>query len=201
MKIGIISDTHDDLSNVDKAISIFNREKVSQVVHAGDFVFPGVVERFRKLESAKLVGVLGNNDGEKLGLDKMFQKIGGELKKSDLAEIQDNDNKDLRIAVYHGTDEKLREAAIQSEIYDIFIHGHTHIKRLAQKGKTLILNPGTAHYNFPTFPAGWKGWIEDQPIEDQPTVIVYDTLRKESKFFSLSSSEQIPTDKLRIQTK
>jgi putative phosphoesterase len=66
MKIGIISDTHDDLSSVDKAISIFNSEKVSQVVHAGDFVFPGVVERFRKLESVKLVGVpKTNNDGEK----------------------------------------------------------------------------------------------------------------------------------------
>jgi uncharacterized protein len=201
MKIGMISDTHDDLRSVDKAISIFNREKVSRVVHAGDFIFHGVVERFRKLESAKVIGVLGNNDGKKFGLDKMFQKIGGELNKSDLAEIEDSDNKDMRIAVYHGTDEKLREATIQSEVYDLFIHGHTHIKRWAQKGKTLILNPGTAHYNFPTFPSGWEGWIEDQPIVDQPTVIVYDTLRKETKFYSLSSMDQIPSEKLVIQTK
>jgi putative phosphoesterase len=204
MRIGIISDTHDDLEGVQKAIDVFNKEKVSLVVHAGDYVFPGVVERFgglderfRGLESAKLVGVLGNNDGEKFGLLKKFEDIGGELKRSDLGEIEDEDNKNVRIAVYHGTDQNLREAAIQSGLYDVFIHGHTHVKRRAQKGKTLVLNPGTAHYNFPTFPpAGKKGWDEDQP-----TVIIYDTITKESKFFLLSNGQEVSPEKLeKLQT-
>jgi putative phosphoesterase len=189
LKIGIISDTHDDLNSIDKAISIFNREKVSRVVHAGDFIFPGVVERFRGLESAKLVGVLGNNDGEKLGLLKKFEEIGGELKRSDLGEIEDDDNKTLKIAVYHGTDQNLREAAIQSGIYDVFIHGHTHVKRWTQKRirisdkekKIVVLNPGTAHRNFPTFPSSGAGWNEDKP-----TVIIYDTKTEESRFLLLS---------------
>jgi putative phosphoesterase len=200
MKIGIISDTHDDLNSVDRAISIFNREKVSRVIHAGDFIFPGVVERFRKLESAKLVGVLGNNDGEKFGLLKKFEEIGGELKRSDLGEIEDDDNKDVRIAVYHGTDQNLREAAIQSGIYDVFIHGHTHVKRWAQKlikisdkeKKILALNPGTAHHNFPTFPPVGEGWNEDQP-----TVIIYDTITKESRFFLLLEyGQELSSDEL-----
>ena len=189
MRIGIISDTHDDLNNVDKAIAIFNREKVSRVVHAGDFIFPGVVERFRRLESAKLVGVLGNNDGEKFGLIKKFEEIGGELKGSDLGEIVDDDNKNLRIAVYHGTDQNLREAAIQSGVFDVFIHGHTHVKRWAQKQikisdrekKIVILNPGTAHQNFPTFPPLGAGWNEDKP-----TVIIYDTITRQIRFLLLS---------------
>jgi uncharacterized protein len=194
LKIGIISDTHDDLNSVDRAITIFNREKVSLVVHAGDFIFSGVVERFRKLESAKLVGVLGNNDGEKFGLLKKFEEIGGELKRGELGEVEDEDNKNLRIAVYHGTDEKLREAAIQSGVYDVFIHGHTHVKRWAQKRikisdkekKIVVLNPGTAHHNFPTFPpAGAAGWNEDEP-----TVIIYDIITKESRFFLLSEDGQ-----------
>ena len=193
MKLGIISDTHDDLSNVDSAISIFNREKVSRVVHAGDFIFPGVVERFRNLESAKLIGVLGNNDGEKFGLLKKFEEIGGELKRTDLGEIVDDDNQNLRIAVYHGTDQNLREAAIQSGVYDVFIHGHTHVKRWAQKQikfsdkekKIVILNPGTAHRNFPTFPPAGTGWDEDKPA-----VIIYDTITKEIRFFLLSEDGQ-----------
>ncbi len=189
LKIGIISDTHDDLNSVDKAISIFNREKVSLVVHAGDFIFPGVVERFRELKSSKLVGVLGNNDGEKLGLLKKFEEIGGELKRSDLGEIQDDDNKNLRIAVYHGTDQNLREAAIQSGTYDVFIHGHTHVKRWAQKRikiydkekEIVVLNPGTSNRNFPTFPATGAGWNEDKP-----TILIYDTITKEARFLLLS---------------
>lgn len=193
MRIGIISDTHDDLDSVDRAIAIFNRQKVSLVVHAGDFIFPGIVERFRALESAKLVGVLGNNDGEKFGLLKKFKEIGGELKITDLGEIEDEDNKDIRIALYHGTDQNLREAVIASGIYDIFIHGHTHVKRLAQKvtkiadkeKETLVLNPGTAHRNFPTFPPLGKGWYEDQP-----TVIIHDTITRASKFFLLTEHAQ-----------
>lgn len=193
MKIGIISDTHDDLNSVDRAISIFNREKVSLVVHAGDFIFPGVIERFRGLESAKLVGVLGNNDGEKFGLLKKFEEIGGDLKRSDLGKIEDEDNKNLRIAIYHGTDQNLREAAIQSGIYDVFIHGHTHVKRWAQKRikisdiekEIVVLNPGTANRNFPTFPSSGAGWSEDKP-----TVIIYDTITKESRFFLLSEDGQ-----------
>lgn len=201
MKIGIISDTHDDLNSVDRAVSIFNREKASLVVHAGDFIFPGVVERFRKLESAKLVGVLGNNDGEKFGLLKKFEEIGGELKRTEFGEIQDNENKNLRIAVYHGTDQNLREAAILSGIYDVFIHGHTHVKRLAQKliktsdkeRKIVVLNPGTAHHDFPTFPPEGAGWNEDKP-----TVITYDTITKESRFFLLSiDGQEVSSEELR----
>ena len=64
MKIGIISDTHDDVGNVQRAIEMFNVERVQYVIHAGDYIFPGIVKEFEKLNS-KLIGVLGNNDGEK----------------------------------------------------------------------------------------------------------------------------------------
>ena len=61
MKIGIISDTHDDVGNVQKAIEMFNVERVQYVIHAGDYICPGIVKEFEKLNS-KLIGVLGNND-------------------------------------------------------------------------------------------------------------------------------------------
>src|SRR5689334_23920762 len=79
MNVGIISDTHDDIENVQRAIEIFNAEGVEYVIHAGDYVFPGIIKEFEKL-NAKLIGVLGNNDGEKVHLLKNFLGIGGELK-------------------------------------------------------------------------------------------------------------------------
>ena len=78
MNLGIISDTHDDLLSLKSAIKIFNERKVSQVIHAGDYVFPGIVKEFKQL-NGKLIGVLGNNKKKKFGLLKSFQDIGGEL--------------------------------------------------------------------------------------------------------------------------
>src|SRR6476646_9627237 len=98
MKIGIISDTHDDVGNVKKAIEMFNVERVQYVIHVGDYICPGIVKEFEKLNS-KLIGVLGNNDGEKVHLLKNFLDIGGDLK-GELAEIELDG---LRFGVYHGT--------------------------------------------------------------------------------------------------
>ena len=78
MKIGIISDTHDDLASLKIAIRVFNERRVDYVIHAGDYVFPGIVKEFAQF-NGKLIGVLGNNDGEKWSLWKSFEELRGEL--------------------------------------------------------------------------------------------------------------------------
>jgi predicted phosphodiesterase len=40
---------------------------------------------------------------------------------------------------------KLKDAAIASKMYDVFIYGHTHIKEENKIGDTMVLNPGTGH--------------------------------------------------------
>ena len=40
MRIGVISDTHDNLLMIKKAVEVFNRHGVGMVVHAGDFIAP-----------------------------------------------------------------------------------------------------------------------------------------------------------------
>jgi len=134
MNIGIISDTHDDLSILKNAIKIFNERKVEYVIHAGDYVFPGVVKEFRNL-NGKLIGVLGNNDGEKLGLAKNFQEIGGVLH----GEFCNLELDNLKIAIYHGTSNEMTEAIISSQLYDLIIHGHTHKKRDDKIRDVLVL--------------------------------------------------------------
>lgn len=92
MKIGIISDTHDDIDNVQNAIKIFMEEKVDCIIHGGDFIFPGVIDEFKKLKDelplSRMIGVLGNNDGEKFMLSKKFMELGGKLE----GEFVDNSN-------------------------------------------------------------------------------------------------------------
>ncbi|MCD6495052.1 metallophosphoesterase family protein, partial [Candidatus Bipolaricaulota bacterium] len=40
MKIGIISDTHDNMPKIAAAVRLFNEEHIDLVVHAGDFISP-----------------------------------------------------------------------------------------------------------------------------------------------------------------
>ena len=54
MKIGLISDTHDNIQNIRRAVRKFNDKRVDLVIHAGDIVSPNAVE---SLADVKLVGV------------------------------------------------------------------------------------------------------------------------------------------------
>lgn len=134
MKIGIISDTHDNLSQIKKAVEIFNREKVELVLHAGDFVSPFTALGFKNL-NCPLYGVFGNNDGDKLYLQEKFEGI-GELCPEP---YQVNINQKSIIMLHK---EKLIDALAESQKYDVILYGHTHGTDLHKIGKTLIVNPG-----------------------------------------------------------
>ena len=73
MKIGVVSDTHNNLKNIETIINIFNDEKISIVIHTGDISNANSLEQFSKLDS-ELIGVYGNNDRCELGLQEVAQK-------------------------------------------------------------------------------------------------------------------------------
>jgi putative phosphoesterase len=138
MKIGLISDTHDNIQNIQKAILTFNDKRIAVLIHAGDIVCPETVEAFGEI---KLIGVLGNNDLQINELTDAFDRIGGQLK-GDFCEFeQDN----LVFAVYHGTNSRRKESLILCGKYDVIVCGHTHRVQNKKVGRTLILNPGTAN--------------------------------------------------------
>ena len=102
MKIGIISDTHDRLPFIDKAIEELNKERVDLVLHAGDYCAPFAAFRFKPLK-AKMIGVFGNNDAERELLRRNFSEIGVEIR-GRFAEIKADD---VKIALLHGDEEEL----------------------------------------------------------------------------------------------
>ncbi len=138
MKIGIISDTHDNLPKIEKAINLLNQTKTEIVLHAGDYVSPFVIPKFRNL-NCKLIGVFGNNDGDHELLKKRFSETTNCTIKGRFAEI-DADN--FRIALLHGDETELLNALINSGYFDAVATGHSHGKNIEQKGKTLVINPG-----------------------------------------------------------
>lgn len=132
MLIGIISDTHDDMSAIGRAVGILNGRGVSHVLHAGDLVSPFTFEILGGLKS-RFTGIFGNNDGDRLLLK---EKSGGNIhNQPHIISISDK-----KIIVVHEPD--IVEALAQSSGFDVVIYGHTHTPDIRKVKDTLIINPG-----------------------------------------------------------
>lgn len=138
MKIGIMSDSHDHLQNIRKAVERFMQEQVDLVIHLGDFVNPNSV---RALKGIELTAIFGNNDGDKFRLMKAFEDAGASI----MGEFYEFEADSLKIACYHGTEPGIKNALIGCGRYDAVLYGHTHEPERSQAGRTLVLNPGTVH--------------------------------------------------------
>ena len=138
MLIGAISDTHDNLPQVEKAVKYLNDQKVGLVLHAGDYVAGFVIPKLKQL-NCKLIGVFGNNDGDHELLKKRFSETTNCTIHERFAAVT---VEGCRIALLHGTETELLDAIINSGYFDAVIHGHSHYKSIERKGKTLAVNPG-----------------------------------------------------------
>lgn len=139
MKIGVISDTHDQIGNIKRAVSILNHAEVELVVHCGDWVSPFTVNFLKKLK-CPIKGVFGNNDGDKfrhLLLDDNSIQVHYEDR---FLFLQAGDR---NIAVWHGDYREITDALIDCRRYDAVFHGHTHRRENLMIGSTLSLNPGS----------------------------------------------------------
>ena len=138
MLIGAISDTHDNLPLIEKAVQILNEQKVELVLHAGDYVAGFVIPKLAKL-NCPLIGVFGNNDGDHELLNKRFSETANCTIHDRFTQLT---IEGYRISLLHGHETELLNAIIGSGYFDAVIHGHSHNKGIEQKGKTLSINPG-----------------------------------------------------------
>ena len=138
MLVGAISDTHDNLPQIEKAVRYLNDQKVGLVLHAGDYVAGFVIPKLAKL-NCKLVGVFGNNDGDHELLKKRFSETNNCTTHERFAKVE---VEGYRIALLHGEETELLNAIIEGGIFDAVIHGHSHYSRIEKRGKTLAINPG-----------------------------------------------------------
>lgn len=138
MEIGIISDTHDNLVQTRRAVALFRDQGIRKIIHAGDFCSPFTVLEF---EGFEFHAVFGNNDGDHYRILAKTEEIGGHHHGEFLAFEQEG----IRIAVYHGTQPAITEALTGCGTYDVVITGHTHVPHIEKQGKTLHINPGSAH--------------------------------------------------------
>lgn len=135
MRIGVVSDTHNHLSNVARIVELFNRAAVARVIHTGDITQAKTLEVLARLE-VPLVGVFGNNDrGERSELALAATRCGMTIVDGPL----DLQLADRRIVVVH--DPRELDVALRDD-HHLALHGHTHRHVLERGNGALVFNPG-----------------------------------------------------------
>jgi putative phosphoesterase len=137
MRLGLISDTHDNVPMIKEAIRRLNGLDASLVLHAGDYISPFTAKPYSELK-AKMIGVLGNNCVERERLREVYAAVGKEIV-GNFAEVEVAGR---RIALLHGHEDALLRSLITHGCYDVVVHGHDHKVKVEKRGSTLVVNPG-----------------------------------------------------------
>jgi putative phosphoesterase len=137
MILAIMSDSHDHIWNVRKALGVLQSHKAESIIHCGDLIAPFTLRELASFEG-RVHWVLGNNDGDPYMLTKISlteltntepHGIIGRLS-FDGASIAFTHHEEIGIALAHTGE------------HDLVCCGHTHVYRQERIKDTLLLNPG-----------------------------------------------------------
>ena len=132
--IGIMSDSHDNIDAIRKAVRLFNTKDLDITIHAGDLISPFTAIEFQKLDS-ELIAVYGNNDGEREGLKNAYKDI------CLLEDFKEISVEGWKFSIIHRTNPAIVDSLRKSGKYDVVVCGHTH-KLGVLNSNTLLINPG-----------------------------------------------------------
>ena len=136
MLLGVVSDTHNNLKNIEVIIDIFNDAKVSIVIHTGDISNANSLEQFSKLNS-KFIGVFGNNDRNEPGLIEVAKRNNFQFqeppRRLNLLEKE--------IVIFHEPD-NVEQFLSENKMINVVLYGHTHRYENQTKNGVLYFNPG-----------------------------------------------------------
>jgi putative phosphoesterase len=135
MKLGILSDTHNDVDNTEWALDILRERGAERLIHCGDLTTPRIVALF---DGWRVDFVFGNMDKKRGSLEEAVDA----LPSASIGEVFEADLDGTRIAAYHGHDEDRLYGLIYQGGYDVVLHGHTHRRRDDRVMGTRVINPG-----------------------------------------------------------
>ena len=125
----IISDSHDNMPKISRAVDIAIERKIDTLIHCGDLCSPFAAKELLR-HRGQIYVILGNNDGEKIGLKSL---LGPSLKKGPVSIEIDG----KKVVVMHepfGLNDTI--------VADFLFYGHTHKLEIRIDTKPVIINPG-----------------------------------------------------------
>ncbi|HSN93722.1 MAG TPA: YfcE family phosphodiesterase [Anaerolineaceae bacterium] len=136
MQIAVISDTHNNIISLEKAIQEIQRRGINNLIHCGDVTFSHTLKACKNL---KIYLAYGNGDLDQQDILDQLHSLNPE---SSAGSIQDFILDRQRIFVTHGDIQSSVQKALASGLYDWVLQGHTHRFKDELYGQTKWLNPG-----------------------------------------------------------
>lgn len=146
MRIAVISDTHDNIPNLEKALAWINSQSISLIIHCGDLCAPSILTEVLVKKFSGSIHLIYGNVGDRKLLKEKVKKFKNIKFYGDKGEIKINKKK---IAFIHYPEEA--EKIAKSGKYDLVFYGHNHrpweeekkLKTKNGKLKTIrLVNPG-----------------------------------------------------------
>lgn len=135
MRIGIISDTHDDVQALDHALGVLRVEGIDVLLHCGDLCTPATMEALADFDT----WVARGNMDRHMDLDATARRTIDRDRFADRHRL----TLDGRSAILlHGHHQEELRSIISAGTYAYVFHGHTHRRRDQRVGSTRIINPG-----------------------------------------------------------
>lgn len=136
-KVAVISDSHDNIWNLDIALEAIRASGAEVLLHCGDLVAPFIVDRLAEGFPGEIHIIFGNNDGD----GRLLQTLAANQDRVHLHAIYNELTAGGRtIAMIHYPEPALRIA--QSGHFDLVCYGHDHTKHSEQIGRCWLVNPG-----------------------------------------------------------
>ncbi|MEM9984474.1 MAG: metallophosphoesterase family protein [Bacteroidota bacterium] len=184
MRIGVISDIHDHIPQLQAALSVLKEEAIDGLICCGDLCSPFVMELLGKGFQGNIHLVFGNNDGDTYRITRTAQQwperinLHGEIALFSLG--------GKKIAINH-FDAIAKELAASGN-FDLVCYGHNHrrsITRFTTRGHSVtMLNPGSL--------MGYR-FDEEEPVSIDPTFAIVDLDEdNEVTFFELYPNAEAP---------
>jgi hypothetical protein len=136
MKIAVMSDTHDHIRNVERAIDELNALGVEALFHCGDICSPFVIDRLAKFKGPVHV-VFGNNEGDRYMIDIVSKKFPNVKLYGEVGFVETPSGE---VAFTHRPEFARGLACTQK--YAAVFYGHTHRGKTEKIGSTWLVNPG-----------------------------------------------------------
>ena len=137
MLVAVMSDSHDNIWNMRKAVEIVKRRQVGLLIHCGDFIAPFML---KELDEAGIPvhGVFGNNDGDQFTLTRMAAGMLNNITLHGLSGQVEVEGFNIGFTHYA----EMGSGLVSTGSCGLVCFGHSHEHEVKRAGSVTLLNPG-----------------------------------------------------------